>query len=136
MVAEGGVDPDTLGRATWTFLHTLAATHPPKPTGKQQEQLKRFMKDFADVYPCAPCAESFREIIKQHPADTKTGPVFADWMCKVHNEVNKEVGKESFDCRKVGERWGVCEQCAAHKDELDDFKSVFKEFQGLRKMPQ
>ena len=134
MVAEGGVDPDTLGRATWTFLHTLAASHPQNPSPEEQLRMKRFMHDFAKVYPCAPCAESFRGIMKRIPAKTETGPGFADWMCTAHNEVNKELGKELFDCKKVGERWGVCEQCAAHRDELDDFKSTFKGFQGLQQL--
>lgn len=129
MVAEGGVDADTLGRATWTFLHTLAATHPPNPSAEEQKRIKRFMTDFSEVYPCAPCAESFREIMDKNPVDARSGPVFANWMCRVHNEVNKELGKELFDCNKVAEKWGLCEQCAAHHEKLVDFKSMFK---GLR----
>lgn len=131
MVADGGVDAETLGRATWTFLHTLAATFPQTPTAAEQARMKRFMNDFSDIYPCEPCAYSFREIMKAHPADTTTGHGFAQWMCRVHNEVNKELGKTSFDCSKVSDRWGICEQCAAHKDKLEDFKSMFK---GLSKV--
>lgn len=129
MTADGGVDTETLGRATWTFLHTLAASHPEKPSSEEQRRMTRFMRDFAQVYPCAPCAESFREILKQHPTNAESGPGFAQWMCAVHNEVNKEIGKEVFDCARVGERWGVCEQCAAHQDDLKDFKNLFKKLQ-------
>lgn len=28
------------------------------------------------------------------------------WMCEAHNEVNRKLGKEGFDCRRVEERWG------------------------------
>lgn len=132
MAAEGGVDADTLGQATWTFLHTLAATHPSKPTKAEQARLTRFIEDFSHIYPCAPCASSFRSIMRRIPPDTKSGPAFAQWMCTAHNEVNKEVGKEAFDCAQIGQRWGVCESCATHQDSLDDFKNTFKGFAGLR----
>lgn len=126
MGADGGVDPDTLGRATWTFLHTLAANVSQNPSTREQAQIKRFMGDFSQLYPCAPCAESFREILKSHPVDVRSGPDFAQWMCSVHNEVNKELNKPVFDCAAVGERWGVCEQCRAHQDNLQQFKNLIK----------
>lgn len=133
MVAEGGVDPDELGRSTWTFLHTLAATHPENPPPKEAARLERFMSDFAHIYPCAPCAESFRGIIDRIPVDASSGPAFAQWMCRVHNEVNKEIGKPAFDCADVDERWGACESCARHAGALGEFKGLFK---GLKRSPQ
>lgn len=84
------------------------------------------MGDFQHVYPCAPCASSFREIMKRVPVDASTGPRFARWMCNVHNEVNRELGKSHFDCAKVEQRWGACESCARHADKLDAFKSAFR----------
>lgn len=132
MVAEGGIDSDELGRSTWKFLHTLAATYPASPSEEERTRMKRFMEDFAHVYPCAPCASSFREILHEHPVQTKTGPQFAQWMCDVHNQVNLHTGKQLFDCAKVGDIWGVCESCERHKDELTLFKSAFK-VMGLSK---
>eukprot|EP00172_Hildenbrandia_rubra_P001646 Plantae.Rhodophyta-Hildenbrandia_rubra.ctg22161.p1 GENE.Plantae.Rhodophyta-Hildenbrandia_rubra.ctg22161~~Plantae.Rhodophyta-Hildenbrandia_rubra.ctg22161.p1 ORF type:complete len:175 (-),score=28.74 Plantae.Rhodophyta-Hildenbrandia_rubra.ctg22161:1015-1539(-) len=120
------VDTETLGRATWTFLHTFAASFPAMPTLKEKERAERFMRDFAEIYPCAPCAASFREILKESPPKAEGGGGFAQWMCEVHNKVNKEIGKEQFDCAKVGERWGVCDSCQEHADELEAFKRVAK----------
>lgn len=134
MVAEGGVDPDSLGRATWTFLHTLAATYPAKPTKAEQTRIDRFISDFSHIYPCAPCASSFRTIMRRLPPDTTSGPGFAQWMCAAHNEVNKEIGKDAFDCTQVAQRWGVCESCAEHQDGLNDFKTSFKGFASLGKV--
>lgn len=124
MVTEDGVDAEELGRATWTFLHTLAATHPAKPTTDEVQRVKRFMEDFTHIYPCAPCAESFREIVKKRPVDALTGPRFARWMCDAHNDVNRELGKALFDCNQVADRWGVCESCARHADKLHDFQAA------------
>lgn len=82
------------------------------------------MTDFSELYPCAPCAESFRAILRARPVETGSGPQFAQWVCAVHNDVNRELGKKEFDCDTVGDRWGVCEACARHSDELDQFKST------------
>lgn len=130
MTADGGVDPDVLGRSTWTFLHTLAATQPQKLTDKDQVRLRRFVTDFSQLYPCAPCAESFQQILLDHPPVTTSGPQFAQWMCVAHNQVNQELGKPKFDCATLSDTWGVCEECAAHKDDLTQFKSLFKRIQS------
>jgi CHASE2 domain-containing sensor protein len=37
---HAGVSKEELGRATWTFLHTLAAQYPEKPTRSQQKDVK------------------------------------------------------------------------------------------------
>lgn len=36
----GPVDKDELGRATWTFLHVLAAQYPEQPTKTQQKDVR------------------------------------------------------------------------------------------------
>jgi mitochondrial FAD-linked sulfhydryl oxidase len=30
---------------------------------------------------------------------------FGKWMCDAHNEVNRKLGKELFDCNRWEERW-------------------------------
>ncbi|KAI8339797.1 hypothetical protein EDC96DRAFT_337460 [Choanephora cucurbitarum] len=56
-------DVETLGRHTWTLLHTMAAYYPEKPEKKQQESMKTFFESFAENYPC--------------------------WFCKVKKRTNK-----------------------------------------------
>ena len=31
----------------------------------------------------------------------------SQWMCDMHNVVNKKLGKPIFDCNKVEERWHI-----------------------------
>lgn len=50
------VDRDELGRATWTFLHTMAAYYPEKPSTVQQQEMKTMMKTFSKYYPCDDCS--------------------------------------------------------------------------------
>lgn len=123
---DHSIDPESLGRATWTFLHSMASEFPLRPSKSESERATRFMRDFGNLYPCRPCAESFREILKTNPPDASSGPAFAKWMCRAHNDVNRELGKPEFDCAEesISKRWGACEACRAHSNHLDAFKQL------------
>ncbi|KAL4713140.1 hypothetical protein ACJJTC_004526 [Scirpophaga incertulas] len=99
------LDKDELGRSTWGFLHTMASYFPDKPTVKQSQDMKSFLQIFAQFYPCEPCALDFQEDIQKHPPKTKSRDELAKWLCDRHNTVNIKLGKPSYDCSKVHERW-------------------------------
>ncbi|GAV01162.1 hypothetical protein RvY_11914 [Ramazzottius varieornatus] len=99
------VDKDELGRNTWSFLHTMAATYPEKPSVEQQSDMRSFVHLFSKFYPCVHCAKDLQEELKTNVPDTSSQSSFAQWMCRMHNTVNKKLGKPLFDCRKVDERW-------------------------------
>ncbi|PNG99984.1 CCR4-NOT transcription complex subunit 1, partial [Tetrabaena socialis] len=73
--------PDTweLGRATWTFLHSVGAHYPERPSG--------------------------REHVSANPPRVATAAELNLWLCGVHNEVNELLGKPLFDCSRIAERW-------------------------------
>lgn len=99
------LDKDELGRATWSFLHTMAAYYPNNPTKKQSEDMTKFLNIFAQFYPCEPCAQDLRQDIQKHPPKTTNAEELAKWLCERHNTVNIKMGKAVFDCTKVFERW-------------------------------
>ncbi|RVW58865.1 FAD-linked sulfhydryl oxidase ERV1 [Vitis vinifera] len=74
-----------LGRATWTFLHTLAAQSQSCTAGSQAE--------------------------------------FSQWLCHVHNVVNRSLNKPIFPCKRVDARWGKlkCELRACYLQGTPDF---------------
>eukprot|EP00466_Bigelowiella_natans_P017950 jgi/Bigna1/48701/estExt_Genewise1.C_300142 len=94
-----------LGRATWTYLHSLAAYYPDEPSKEQISKMNRFIYTFSETYPCEYCAHHMQEYLKQNPPRVKSRSEFSQWMCKMHNEVNSRLGKAQFDCAKVDERW-------------------------------
>lgn len=94
-----------VGRATWAFLHTMAAYYPASPTKQQQENMKKFMQTLGRVYPCGYCADTTSDEIIRNPPRTVSRAEFTQWMCELHNEVNDRLGKSQFDCSKVDERW-------------------------------
>lgn len=49
------------------------------------------------------CAEHFRTVIDKYPPQVSSRSAAAIWGCVVHNEVNKSLNKEMFDCAKIGD---------------------------------
>uniref|UniRef100_A0A7R9VKP3 Sulfhydryl oxidase n=1 Tax=Chlamydomonas euryale TaxID=1486919 RepID=A0A7R9VKP3_9CHLO len=94
-----------LGRATWTLLHTLAAQLPDRPTRQQQRDAKGLVDILTRCYPCGDCAKHFSDIVRRDPPVVSSGHEFQAWLCRVHNVVNRRIGKPAFNCDVVAARW-------------------------------
>ncbi|KAN0120985.1 ERV/ALR sulfhydryl oxidase domain containing protein [Russula decolorans] len=98
-------DVESLGRATWTFLHTTAAYYPETPTLTQRAHMLQLLHALPQLYPCSHCAEDLGTRMQRRPPDVRSRAALAAWLCVTHNEVNAELGKPTFDCARVDERW-------------------------------
>ncbi|EFX00923.1 FAD dependent sulfhydryl oxidase [Grosmannia clavigera kw1407] len=98
-------DVETLGRGTWTLLHTIAAQYPTQPTTGQQADVRSFMGTLSRLYPCWVCAEDFQTYLARSPVRTASRDELGRWLCAAHNEVNQKLGKPAFDCNLWEERW-------------------------------
>lgn len=98
-------DVEQLGRATWTFLHTTAAYYPERPTPSQRANMLSLIRSLPVLYPCSSCASDFDDDLNRHPPDVSGKAGLSRWLCERHNEVNRKLGKEEFDCMKTDERW-------------------------------
>ena len=58
----------TIGKGTWTLLHSMAAWYPDSPSNNDQITIKNFMEGLAKFYPCTYCAEDFRMNVEKNPA--------------------------------------------------------------------
>lgn len=106
-VFECPVDSSTLGRASWTLLHSIAAWYPNQPTTDDQSQMTNLFHSLAQFYPCSYCASDFQQNIQKHPIKVQSREELCIWLCQQHNKVNQKLGKETFPCtmKQLDERW-------------------------------
>lgn len=112
-----------LGNHAWYLFHTTFASFPDKPTSEESAALKNYIHLFQRLYPCGECAEHFGQILEKFPPQVSSRSAAAAWGCHVHNEVNKSLGKEVFDCSNIGEFYdcGCAEEEGGKKaEELKD----------------
>lgn len=102
---ECPLDRQSLGRNTWSILHTIAARYPMMPTSEDKANMKEFIRLISILYPCSDCAKEFREDIKEDPPKLNSRKTLTLWFCEAHNKVNRKLNKPQFDCSKVDERW-------------------------------
>ncbi|XP_062089579.1 FAD-linked sulfhydryl oxidase ERV1 [Humulus lupulus] len=107
--SAGPVSKEELGRATWTFLHTLAARYPDNPTRQQKKDVKELMAILTRMYPCKDCADHFKKVLSGNPVQAGSHTEFSLWLCQVHNVVNRSIDKPIFPCERVEARWGKSE---------------------------
>lgn len=59
------------------------------------------------------CATHFGEILTRFPPQVSSRSGAAAWGCHVHNQVNKSLKKDLFDCSKIGDFY----DCGCAEDE-------------------
>lgn len=120
-----------LGNAGWKLLHTTMAKFPDKPTEQDSQALKSFVHLFARLYPCGDCARHFQQLLQKYPPQVSSRSNAAAWACHVHNEVNKRLKKDNFDCSKIGDFYDCgCAEDAATAAK-DGFAPLELEKEGL-----
>ena len=98
-------DSKELGRSTWAFLHTTAAYLPETPNEQQKKQFSNLLNAVSHLYPCRNCGEHLQAYLEVTPIPLQSKHSISQWLCAFHNEVNVMLGKETFDCNKIEERW-------------------------------
>lgn len=132
-----------LGRSTWKLLHTMMARYPEEPTDEQAETLRSFVYLLSRLYPwygdvsgaglvdvsngvisihSGECASHFQELLQKYPPQVSSRSIAAGWACHIHNEVNKSLDKEIFDCNNIGDFYDC--GCADDENEVGGKKST------------
>lgn len=83
------IDRSTLGRSTWYLLHEIAK----QPRNRYFEP---FMEALSQIYPCEVCRTHLKENLLRF--SVYQDPIS---MCKFHNEINFQLGKNIFNCSLI-----------------------------------
>ena len=86
------------GPSLWHYLHTMSFNYPVKPTKQDKKNYKNFVYSLRNVLPCKYCRLNLRKnlkVIPIKPNDLKNRCNFSKWMYKLHELINKMLGKKS-----------------------------------------
>ncbi|SCV02873.1 LAMI_0H03664g1_1 [Lachancea mirantina] len=92
---------EKLGRASWTYFHTLLARFPDEPTQEERLKLATFLQLYAELYPCGECSKHFVKMLQRSPPQTSSRVAAAMWGCHMHNLVNEHLKKPLYDCSNI-----------------------------------
>jgi len=97
------------GPSLWHYLHTMSFNYPVKPTKKEKKHYRQFIMNLRNVLPCKYCRMNLRKNLKDLPLrdkDLKNRHTFSLWMYKLHEHINKMLGKKSgLTFEQVRERY-------------------------------
>ena len=86
------------GPSLWHYLHTMSFNYPTKPTRDDKKHYREFVLSLRNVLPCKYCRMNLRKNLKDLPLrikDMKNRRSFSLWMFKLHEHINKMLGKKS-----------------------------------------
>ncbi len=111
LTPEGATKPLTLtkqeiGRNTWSLLHSMAASYPNEPTEEDKKYITNFLYSLANLFPCKICGSHLLKMLKKEGVHADSREELVNYICKIHNIVNKVLQKPQFDCKKAFDFWG------------------------------
>ena len=86
------------GPSMWHYLHTMSFNYPINPTAEDKEHYRKFIISLQYVLPCKYCRQNLTNNFKVLPltvADMKDRNSFSRYIYKLHELVNKFLGKKS-----------------------------------------
>jgi hypothetical protein len=75
------------------------------------------------LFPCKICSEHFKELLARNPVRNSNREELVDYMCDIHNQVNKRLNKPIFDCGKAFDFWGGDCGCAGGGNSKNEKKN-------------
>ena len=114
--AEGSSKPlkltkPEIGRRTWALLHSIANTFPDNPSNEDKNMMKKFLYGLARSYPCKVCGGHLLKMLDKKGIKMDNKKEFINYICNIHNIVNKVLNKTQFDCDQAYNVWNGNYQC-------------------------
>lgn len=58
------------------------------------------------MFPCSICKNGFKKLLTDNPIRNNGREELVIYICELHNQVNKRLNKEIFDCNNAIKFWG------------------------------
>lgn len=81
----------------WKELHTYEI--------KNSERNDEWFNGFTQKIPCGECKKHWLDMIKEYPPDFSNQKAYFEWSVKVHNIVNKRLGKKEISVEEALSIW-------------------------------
>ena len=88
--------PEMWGPYGWTFMGYVALGFPDDATLEDRIAYAQFFKNLWKVLPCKKCSDNYLRHLRELPPIEEfmgSGKQLFEWVWRVHNIVNKELGK-------------------------------------------
>ena len=97
------MNPKIWGPHFWFVLHIITFNYPKNPTEHDKQAYRDFFTSIKDILPCYNCKKHYAKNINKYPItpnlDNKKQLV--TWLINIHNQVNKDLGKETYTLKEV-----------------------------------
>ena len=119
------------GPSMWHYLHTMSFNYPVNPSAEDKDHYRNFILSLQYVLPCKYCRQNLTNNFKVLPltvADMKDRNSFSRYIYKLHELVNKFLGKKSgLTYCEVRERYEhFRSRCTDEKPKIFDVKTYNK----------
>jgi len=119
------------GPSMWHFLHIMSFNYPINPTTEDKHTYRNFILSLRYILPCKYCRQNLTNNLKSDPlnmSDMKNRDTFSRYIYKLHETVNKLLGKKSglsyCDVRERYEHFRS--RCTDEKPKLFNLKKTLK----------
>ena len=107
--SNDGMMTSIWGPPLWHVLHTISFNYPIRPTKKQKEHYYNYFKNLKNILPCKYCRDNYKNNLKESKFGKrvfKNRNTLSKWVFKLHNCVNKNLGKKcNLTYKMVRERY-------------------------------
>ena len=107
--SNNGMLTNVWGPSLWHSLHTISFNYPVKPKKYDKIKYFNFFKSIGGILPCKYCRDNYKKNLEKVPltmATMKSRYTLSLWFYKLHEEVNKTLGKKSnLSYKEVRDRY-------------------------------
>ena len=138
-----GMQTNIWGPAMWMSIHVLSFNYPVKPTKEQMNDYATWLTSLGNILPCKYCRENFKEnmttsgwswsnSLENETKILKSRNTFSHFCWRLHNNVNRMLGKTSPPFEEVRDRFeSMRASCLSEKEKID-LKRESKELGCIR----